>query len=129
MAKTKRTKPKKVRECKYDTKLTIDDSFEDLIKVSVTGNYRPPKLGKDKKMRRFWFELDLSIGKPHPPATLLGCGITDYDLNDELSILNTKVFNGYVEPKVKNIMENVDIRSKDLNHVIPIYQLINESIH
>jgi hypothetical protein len=70
-------------------------------------------------MIRFWFELDLSFEKPHPPGTLMGCGITAFDLNDALSILNTKVFKGYAQPKIKNIKENVDIRTLDQYHVVP----------
>jgi len=70
-------------------------------------------------MRRFWFELDLSINIPHPPGTLLGCGITAYDLNDALGILHTNVFIGYAAPKIKNIKKDVDIRSLDQGHVIP----------
>jgi hypothetical protein len=66
------------------------------------------------------------IEKPHPPGTLLGCGITAYDLNDALSILNTKVFNGYTKPKVKNIKEDVDIRSLDQNHVIPNMGIVTD---
>jgi hypothetical protein len=70
-------------------------------------------------MRRFWFELDLSIDKPHPPGTLLGCGITAYDLNDALGILHNTVFNGFAAPKIKNVKEDIDIRSLDQGHVIP----------
>jgi hypothetical protein len=70
-------------------------------------------------MLRFWFELNLSIDILHPPGTLLGCGITAYDLNDALNILNTNVFKGFDAPKIKNIKEGVDIRSLDQAHVIP----------
>ena len=40
-------KAKKVRAPKYDEKLAIDGTFEDLIKVSV--NYTPPKKEQPKK--------------------------------------------------------------------------------
>jgi len=40
-------KAKKARAAKYDEKLAINGTFEDLIKVSV--NYTPPKKEKAKK--------------------------------------------------------------------------------
>jgi hypothetical protein len=40
-------KAKKARAAKYDEKLAIDGTFEDLIKVSV--NYTPPKKVPAKK--------------------------------------------------------------------------------
>ena len=40
-------KEKKARAAKYEEKLAIDGTFEDLIKVSV--NYIPPKTEKPKK--------------------------------------------------------------------------------
>ncbi|MBS1597259.1 MAG: hypothetical protein JST75_03475 [Bacteroidetes bacterium] len=46
MAKT--SKPKKKRAKKYDQKLSINGSFADVIKVSVSGN-SSPKQKKNKK--------------------------------------------------------------------------------
>jgi hypothetical protein len=40
-------KAKKARPAKYDSKLAIDGTFADVIKVSV--NYTPPKQEKAKK--------------------------------------------------------------------------------
>ena len=40
-------KAKKARAAKYDEKLAINGTFEDLIKVSV--NYTPPKKEQPKK--------------------------------------------------------------------------------
>jgi hypothetical protein len=40
-------KAKKARAAKYDEKLAINGTFEDLIKVSI--NYTPPKKEKAKK--------------------------------------------------------------------------------
>ena len=40
-------KAKKARAAKYDEKLAINGTFEDLIKVSA--NYTPPKKEKAKK--------------------------------------------------------------------------------
>ena len=47
MAKT--TKSKKKRASKYDEKLSINGSFEDVIKVSA--NYTPPKKKKAGKRK------------------------------------------------------------------------------
>jgi hypothetical protein len=70
-------------------------------------------------MRRFWFELDLRIDRPHPPGTLLGCGITAFDLNDAMGILQNTVFNGFEAPKIMNVKEDIDIRSLDQGKIIP----------
>jgi len=43
----KKTKPKKERPKKYDEKLAIDGTFEDLVKVSV--NYSPTSKDKSDK--------------------------------------------------------------------------------
>ena len=43
----KQEKPKKERAKKYDEKLAIDGTFEDVIKVSL--NYTPPDKEKPKK--------------------------------------------------------------------------------
>jgi hypothetical protein len=70
-------------------------------------------------MQRFWFELDLSIEIPHPPGTLLGCGITADNLADALDILRNNVFSGFETPKIKNVKEDIEMRSLDQGHVIP----------
>jgi hypothetical protein len=45
-------KPKKKRADKYDTKLAIEGSFEDVIRVSVTpGKPEPKKVDKPKKKK------------------------------------------------------------------------------
>ena len=51
MAKAK-SKPTKKRAEKYDTKLEINDRFEDIIKLSVAGNPAPnPKPIKPPKKK------------------------------------------------------------------------------
>jgi hypothetical protein len=43
-------KQKKKRASKYDTKVAINGSFEDVIKLSVAANLAPkPKVKKEKK--------------------------------------------------------------------------------
>ena len=69
-------------------------------------------------MKKFWFEFNLKIDDPHPPGTLMGCGITAHNLEDAKIILN-EVFKGYPAPIILTIKEDVDLRSLDERHVLP----------
>ncbi len=46
---SKASKPKKKRASKYDEKLAINGSFEDVIKIST--DYTPPKKKKKEKRK------------------------------------------------------------------------------
>jgi hypothetical protein len=45
-----KTKPKKKRSSKYDEKLAINGTFEEVIKISA--NYTPPKKEKKKSAKK-----------------------------------------------------------------------------
>lgn len=68
--------------------------------------------------RRFWIEFEEEIGVELPLGMKLGCGITALDLPHSKSILERKVFLKGL-PRIKSVIENVDIRNLDQNHVLP----------
>ena len=70
-------------------------------------------------MIRFWFEFNLKFGdKNIPPGTLMGCGITAYNYEDALFLLQEKVFKNRLAP-IKNVVENIDVSTLDAGHVLP----------
>jgi hypothetical protein len=71
------------------------------------------------ELKRYWFEFDIKsvIGYPHPIG--YGCGITAYDLEDALEIMNKIIFKNSPRPDFKRVVENIDIRTLDQGHVIP----------
>jgi hypothetical protein len=71
-----------------------------------------------KLMTRYWFEFK-SNSRELPFGIMHGCGVTAYDYNDALSILEQKVFKGQQIPEFKVKKENIDVRTLDQGHVIP----------
>ena len=69
-------------------------------------------------MKRFWFEFDTSTLKFVPYGTNIGCGVTAYDYEDALSILEERVFQAQL-PGMTAVIPDVDVRNLDQNHVIP----------
>lgn len=72
-------------------------------------------------MVRYWFEFDLMFADVAeiPSGTLIGCGITAYNYEDAIKILQEKVFKSSELPRITRFVENVDIRTLDQGHVIP----------
>ena len=70
-------------------------------------------------MRRFWFEFDENEDFVLPTGIKMGCGITALDKDEAKSILQNTVFKGYSEIPIKKIIEDIDIRDLDQNHIIP----------
>lgn len=67
-------------------------------------------------MIRFWFEFeDTSI----PTGTLMGCGVTAYDFHDAISIVQNKIFGNNLLPRIKSVVENIDVSTLDSGHVQP----------
>ena len=69
--------------------------------------------------RRFWFEFEIDGVSKLPPGLIMGCGITAFSLNDAIAIMDEKIFFEVKRPPFKKIVEDVDIRNLDQNHVIP----------
>ena len=70
-------------------------------------------------LHRYWLIFDVA-GEVHVPSRLrLGCGVTAYDRNDAMNILEREVFGGGLVPKVIQTIEDVDVSTLDENHVLP----------
>jgi hypothetical protein len=70
-------------------------------------------------LTRFWFTFKLSLGDPHPPGVLTGCGITALDEEDAIRILKEDVFRSPKLPEVKARVTDVDVSQLDRRHVLP----------
>ena len=66
-------------------------------------------------MKRYWFEFE----DDHIPVGLkLGCGLTAFDYEDAVQILNRKVFKGRVIPIPNKVIEDIDVSTLDALHVL-----------
>jgi hypothetical protein len=54
-----------------------------------------------------------------PSYVARGCGVTAYDRDDALRILQHDLFGREPIPKIVSVIEDVDISSLDRGHVIP----------
>jgi hypothetical protein len=70
-------------------------------------------------LTRFWFRFDLTFDQPHPPGTLLGCGVTAESKEEAIRLLEEKVFHSDAFPHIKECIGGVDIKSIDKGHVQP----------
>jgi hypothetical protein len=69
-------------------------------------------------LKRFWFEFTIVNVCNYPAGVGYGCGVTAYDLDDAMKILN-KLFKNDKIPSIKKVIENVDLQTLDQHHVIP----------
>jgi len=67
-------------------------------------------------LKRFWFTFAL---KAPLTGLSMGCGITAFDLEDARRMLREQVFPAFGEEAVDEIVENIDIRTLEENHVRP----------
>jgi hypothetical protein len=72
-----------------------------------------------EQLRRYWFTFDIDIRKPHPSGVLLGCGVTASDREDAEKILRERVFIAEPVPRIKSVIEDIDISTLDPGHVLP----------
>lgn len=70
-------------------------------------------------MNRYWFEFEIDSAFKFPPGIGIGCGITAFNYNDALQILDEKIFCSVKRPPFKKIVENIDVNTLDQGHVIP----------
>lgn len=75
---------------------------------------------------RFWFEFESENAFSLPPGIGIGCGVTAFDYNDAVRIIDSKIFKQTSRPPFKKIIQDVDIRLIDQNHVIPNMKPPNE---
>jgi len=67
-------------------------------------------------LKRFWFKF-APLAQPTPLN--LGCGVTALDQEDAIRLLRQKVFLGRTMPKIRQVIENIDISTLDSRHVLP----------
>ena len=70
-------------------------------------------------LRKFWFEFEIDSAFNFPPGIGLGCGITTYDYNDALKMMDEKIFHSIKRPPFKKVIQDVEISMLDEGHVIP----------
>jgi hypothetical protein len=70
-------------------------------------------------VRRFWFEFSADPGTSLPAGVRLGCGVSAYDYDDALQIIQTSVFKNGALPTIARDIEDVDVSELDANHVRP----------
>jgi hypothetical protein len=73
---------------------------------------------------RYWIEFDygrppagISTWNPGPER----CGVTAYDLDDAMRIVSADLFSGRSMPRIKSVVENVDISQLDQLAKVPYY--------
>ena len=70
-------------------------------------------------LHRYWIKFSLTFHDSHPIGVIAGCGVTAYDYDDALELLQSTVFNGQALPKIETVIADVDISTLDPNHVLP----------
>jgi len=71
------------------------------------------------KLHRYWFEFAKPIDKTYLIMGLgLGCGVTAYDLEDAMQVLQRHLFKVDIIPLIIKVIEDVDIPTLDQLHVI-----------
>jgi hypothetical protein len=72
-------------------------------------------------MKRYWFNFEIEDGKSseYPAGVILGCGVTAFSYQDAINILREKVFTGGEMPKIRKVIEDVNINDLDQDHIIP----------
>jgi len=67
-------------------------------------------------LHRYWFKF--SLLKPYSDLGL-GCGVTAYNLDDAVAVLEQAVFADGRSYDVASVVEDVDVSTLDPKHVIP----------
>jgi len=70
------------------------------------------------KLIRYWFEFEFNHFTELPIGLALGCGITAYNYNDAIEMLQKQVFENRPIAKIKKVIENVDVSTLEANHVL-----------
>jgi len=72
-----------------------------------------------KELIKFWFEFDIKIAFDFPPGIGIGCGVTAFDYEDAIKIMDEKVFHSTRRPLFKKEIVDISINKLDTGHVIP----------
>jgi hypothetical protein len=84
-----------------------------------------PKAYQSMKVRRYWFEFE----KPEPARPAwppFGCGVSAWTKDDAIAIMRQTVFAGRDMPRISHLIEDVDIRDLEQNHVVPNMGIVSE---
>jgi len=68
---------------------------------------------------RYWFEFQYNHYSELPYGLARGCGITAYNYEDALFLLSKEVFKNAPLAQIKKVIENVDVSTLDMGHVLP----------
>ena len=69
-----------------------------------------------KSLRRYWFSLEESTV---PDPLNLGCGITAFDCDDAIVLLQERVIRSNKGRRIVDFIEDVDVSTLDQSHVAP----------
>ena len=69
------------------------------------------------KLHRYWIRFD--DPRANAFGLAFGCGVTAFDLDDAVALLEQHVFRGPMPFSVALSTEDVDVRTLDQGHVIP----------
>jgi hypothetical protein len=85
----------------------------------------PRRIRGQAVLTRYWIEFDW--GNQAPMAgTNVGCGVTAFDREDALGLIEKAVFANKAMPPIKNVIADVDIATLDEGHVIPNMGALSE---
>lgn len=68
------------------------------------------------RLRRFWFTFR---SPPRFSPLGMGCGVTAQSREEATQILTSTVFAGCSVPIIDSVVEDIDVRTLDQNHVVP----------
>ena len=73
------------------------------------------------RLIRFWlrFEIDLSDWSSATTHLRAGCGVTAFNLDDALRLIEAEVLDGAPIPPIKSVTKDVDVSTLDQKHVLP----------
>lgn len=70
-------------------------------------------------MVRYWLEFDSLETGSLPFGVSLGCGVTAANLDDALSLVRERLFAHAPTPRLRRIVQDVDVKALDPGHVLP----------
>jgi hypothetical protein len=74
-------------------------------------------------LHRYWFSFE-KFDRPTPLN--LGCGVTAFDYDDAIKLLNERIFSSEKFPRIVNCIADIDVSTLDPNHVLPNLGLVSD---
>jgi len=74
----------------------------------------------DKLLHTYWI-----VFKNPPVGMRLGCGVTAYNYDDAVLLLNKTLFDKAQLPQIEQVTEDIKVTDLEQNHVIPNMGVIN----